>query len=144
MEPGNFITMFIRARHWSLSWARWIQSTLSYQISLTSMPILSCHPLLGLLSSLFTSGFRTKILFTLLNPPMRATCTANLVLIDLVTRILFGEAYKLWSSSVCGFMQPPATSTLLRLNILLSTLFSNTLSLCSSQSVRDQFSLPLP
>jgi hypothetical protein len=25
----RFITVFIRARHWSLSWARWVQSTIS-------------------------------------------------------------------------------------------------------------------
>jgi len=30
----SFITMFTRARHWSLSWIRWIQSTTSHLISL--------------------------------------------------------------------------------------------------------------
>jgi hypothetical protein len=35
---------------------------------------------------------------------------------------------------------PPVTSSLLGSNILLSTLFSNTLSLCSSLNVTDQFS----
>jgi hypothetical protein len=42
------------------------------------------------------------------------------------------------SSSLCSFLQPPITSILFSPNILLSTLFSNTLSLCSSLNVRDQ------
>jgi hypothetical protein len=43
---------------------------------------------------------------------------------------------KLWSSSLCSFLQPPVTSSLLGPNILVSTLFLNTLSLCSSLNVR--------
>jgi len=38
--------------------------------------------------------------------------------------------------------QHPVTSTLFRPNIFLSTLFSNTLSLCSSVSVRERASRP--
>jgi hypothetical protein len=45
-------------------------------------------------------------------------------------------------SSLCSFLQPPVTSSLFGPNILLSTLFSNTLSLCSSLNVRDQVSHP--
>jgi hypothetical protein len=37
----SFITVFTRARHWSLSWARWIQSTPSHRISSRSVLILS-------------------------------------------------------------------------------------------------------
>jgi len=36
----SFITVFTRARHWSLSWARWIQSTPSHHTSLISSLIL--------------------------------------------------------------------------------------------------------
>jgi hypothetical protein len=39
---------------------------------------------------------------------------------------------------LCSFIQPPITSSLFGPNILPSTLFSNTLSLCSSLNVRDQ------
>jgi hypothetical protein len=39
-----------------------------------------------------------------------------------------------------NFLHSPVTSSLLDPNILLSTLFSNTLSLCSSLNVRDQVS----
>jgi hypothetical protein len=49
---------------------------------------------------------------------------------------------KLWSSSLCSFLQPPVTSFLFGPNNLLSALFSNTLSLCSSLNVRDQVSRP--
>jgi hypothetical protein len=50
--------------------------------------------------------------------------------------------YKLWNSSLCSFLQPPVTSSLFGPNILVNTLFSNTLSLCSSLNVRDQVSHP--
>jgi hypothetical protein len=49
--------------------------------------------------------------------------------------MIFGEACKLWSSSLCSLLQPPATAFCFGTNILLSTLFLNTLSLCSSLSV---------
>jgi hypothetical protein len=50
--------------------------------------------------------------------------------------------YKLRSSSLCSFLQPPVTSSLFSSNILLSMLFSNTLSLCSSLTLRNQVSHP--
>jgi hypothetical protein len=37
----KFIAVFTRARHWSLSWAKWIQSTPSHPFSLKSTLILS-------------------------------------------------------------------------------------------------------
>jgi hypothetical protein len=45
---------------------------------------------------------------------------------------------QIWSSSLCSFPHSPITSSLFDPNILLSTLFSNTHSLCSSLNVRDQ------
>jgi hypothetical protein len=54
----RFITMFTKALHWSLSWARSIQSTPSHPISLRSILILSSRLRLGLPSALFPSGFQ--------------------------------------------------------------------------------------
>jgi hypothetical protein len=59
-----------------------------------------------------------------------------------INLIILGEEYKLWSFSLCSFLQLPATSSLFGPNILLNTLFSSTLSLVTSFNVRDQVSHP--
>jgi hypothetical protein len=71
------------------------------------------------------------MLYTLLTSP-------SLILLALITLTILGEEYKPCSSSLCSFLQPPVTSSLLGPNIFLSTLFSNTLNLCSSLDVRDK------
>jgi hypothetical protein len=58
----------------------------------------------------------------------------------LITRTIFGDEYRSLSSSLCSLLHSPVTPTLLGPNTPLSTLFSNTLSLCSSLSVTDQVS----
>jgi hypothetical protein len=57
----RFITVLTRALHWSLSWARPIQSILSHLICLRSILILPSHLRLGFPSGLLLSGFPTNI-----------------------------------------------------------------------------------
>ena len=138
----KFITAFTSARHLSVSWARSIQSMPPHPTSWRSILIVSSHLRLGLLRGLFPSGFPAKTLYMPFLSPIRATCTAYFILLDLITRTIFGEQYRSLSSSLCSFLHSPVTSSLLGPNILLRTLFSNTLSLRSYLNVSDQVSHP--
>ena len=68
----RFITALTSVRHLSLSWASPIQSMYPHPTSWRSILRL------GLSSGLFPSRFPTKILYTPLSSPIRATCPAHL------------------------------------------------------------------
>jgi hypothetical protein len=117
------------------------QSNPHHPICLTSILILSTHLRLDLSSGLFTSSFPTNILHAFLFSPIPATCPIHLIILDLIilSILVLGEEYKLWSSSLCSFLQHPVASSPFGQNFLLNTLFSSTLSLCSSQCQRPSF-----
>jgi hypothetical protein len=60
----------------------------------------------------------------------------------LITRTILGVEYRTLSSSYRSYLHSPGTSSLLGPNILLKTLFSDTLSPRSSLNVSDQVSHP--
>jgi hypothetical protein len=103
-----------------------IQSPRTPPSSWKSTLILSSHLRLGLPNGLFPSGF--------------PTCPAHLIRLDFTTRTILVMGYRSFSSSICSFLHYPVTSSLLGPNNLLSTPFSNTLSLRSSLNVSDQVS----
>ena len=97
---------------------------------------------LGLPSALFPSGFPTKTLYASLLSLVCATCATHLILLDLITQIIFGEEYRsLGSLVLCSFLHSLHLS-LLGPNSFLSTVFSNTFSLCSSLDVTDNVAHP--
>jgi len=60
-----------------------------------------------------TLAFPTKIVYEFLISPMRATCHANSIPLNLISLITFGVKHKFGSSSICSLLQPPDTSSLL-------------------------------
>jgi len=81
----------------------------------------------------------TKTLYTLLLSTIRATCPVHLILLD--TNHI-GWAVQIIELLIMQFSPLTVTSSLSGPNILLSTPFSNILSLGSSLNVSDQVSSP--
>jgi len=142
MEPEGTLPHSQMTRHLSLSWASSIQS-----IPLPSH-FLKTHLNINLPSTPGSPKWSLSFRFPYQNPvyacplTIRATYPVHLILLNFITRTILGEEYRLLSSSLCSFLYSLITSSLLGPNILLNTLFSNTLSLRSSHSVSDQVSHP--
>jgi hypothetical protein len=68
-ENRRLITVFTRALHWSISWARSIQHVPAHSISVESILILFFHLRLNLDSGMFSSDFRTKCVYMYSSSP---------------------------------------------------------------------------
>ena len=139
---GNrlIITAFTTALHFSVFWARSIQSVPT--IPLPEDPSQYYNPIYAWIFQVFSlPQFSPPQPCILIPLPVHATCVVYLILFDLITRIILGVHYRSLSSSLFSFLLTPVTSYLLGSNILLSTLFSNTLSLRSPHNSSAQFSM---
>jgi hypothetical protein len=96
---------FIYYLHWSLYWVRWIQAIPLHPISLRSIWILSSLLRLASPSGFFPSRFTTKTLYAFV-APMRATCPAHPILLDLLTLIIYDARHYANSSEVRNFHAP--------------------------------------
>jgi len=109
----RLITALTSVHHLSISWTSPIQSIYPHSISWRSILILSTYLRLGLSIGLFPSGFPTKTLHTHththtpLFSPIRAPCTAHLILLDFITHTILGEEYRSFRSSLCSLLHSP-------------------------------------
>jgi hypothetical protein len=120
----RFITAFTNARQLSLSWDNSINCISIHPTSWRSTLILSSHLCTDLASGRFPSSFPTKTKYTPFLFPIRATCPANHIILDFITRTIFGKQYRSLSSLLWSFLHSLVPSSLLAPNILLNTLFS--------------------
>jgi len=102
--------------------------------------VLSFHLCMCLPSVLFLLCFPTKTLHASLLSPISALCSTQLILLYLITKFLVSSTDH--KAPHCAVFSTPLLSRTLGPNIFLSTLFSNTLSLCSSLIVRHQLLHP--
>ena len=138
----RFITAFTSVRHLSLSWAQ------PDPVHIPTSHLLQIHPNIIHPPTPRSPQWSPSRRFPHQDPihplssPIRATCPAHLILLYFITRTILGEQYKSFSSSLCNLLHSPVTSSLLGPNILLNTIFSNTLSFLSSRNIGDQVSHP--
>ena len=130
--------MFTTALHLSPSWARWTQSMFLHMISFKNhFNIILSTPRSSNLSPSFTLPYKNCVCISVLFHTIHTLHSTHPRSFE--TWIKFGKDCKSWRSSLCDFF--PSSSSL-GPNILLSTLFWNTLSLCSSLNVRHKVSHP--
>jgi hypothetical protein len=91
---------------------------------------------------LFPAGFHTKTPYASLFSPTRATCPVHIILLDYVTRTIFGGEKRSGGFTLCNCLYPRVTSSLLGQNTFINTLFSNHTACVLSAPLRDRFSHP--
>ena len=138
----RFITALTRVHHLSLSWASPIQSIYPYPTSWRSILILSTHLRLGLPSGSFPPVSPSRHYIPPYPHPYASHAQAILFSSILSPAQYWVRSINHFSSSVCNLLRSPFTSSLLGRNILLNTMFSNTLSFLSSHNVSYQVSHP--
>ena len=131
----RFITAFASSRHPSLSWTSPIQSTCPQHTSWRSILILSTHLRLGLPNVLFPSGFPTRTLYAPSPPPYKPHAQP-------ISFFSILSPAQYWVRSTDHLALRYAISSLLGPNILLNTIFSNTISFLYSLAVSEQASHP--
>lgn len=111
MKPLTFTTVTTRAHSYFISCARRVHSTSLHPIYFR--PILILSPLWALIfTGIITHDFPSKILY--LSPPIRATCPAHLIILNLMNLMIFW-GYKLWGSPLRSFLLsvPPLSPSVL-------------------------------
>ena len=116
------ITTFTSASHLSMLWAKSVQS-------MSPSPFLEGPFCIILLPMPQSSHY------------IHAACPAHLLL-DLITWLIFSVEYVSLSSLLYSLFNDPVTLSLLGPNVLLSTLFTNTLNLHTILIFNDQVSHP--
>ena len=110
----------------------------SQPIRIKSIIIVSFQLRLGLPKDLFPSGFPTKtVCISELFHTCYMSCPSQSSRFKIPNYVTLN--IQCTYSALCNFHHSPVISSFLAPNIFLSTLFSNTLNLCSSLKVRDKF-----
>jgi len=133
--------MYTTAYQWSLSWARYIQSTPSHIISLRSILILSIFTLVFCVVSSLQAFWPKYCVHSSCLPCIACYMPhpSHPPWLDCLKNIWWND--KLWSSLLCSSLEHPDTFSL-PIQIFSSAPGSNTLNLCSSFGVTDQVLCP--
>jgi hypothetical protein len=117
----RYITVITSTHYWFLSWARWIQSTPSSSTSL----IINFNNNLTF-TSLFPVVFSLQVFSVILH--MHCSSSPSVQHVHPLHLPWPYHSNNIWwwvlHPSLWNFIQPPITSSLSNLNILLTTLFS--------------------